>query len=142
MNPSEARRVLLAQHAALRKRLELAASIGARLLDGEPVHDSFHEALGGLRDAFTEHNRTEEEMLEPLLRETDAWGPVRIERMLEEHVAEHASVQALLQGPDTELAARMRDVAEELEAHMAAEERTFLSVGVLRDDPVNVSETS
>jgi hypothetical protein len=51
--------------------------------------------------------------------------------MLEEHVAEHAAFWDLLAGPASEVAARMDELLEELDAHMAAEERTFLSPLVL-----------
>ena len=51
--------------------------------------------------------------------------------MLEEHVAEHAAFRELLVGTAEDVAARMDDLVDELDAHMAAEERTFLNAAVL-----------
>jgi hypothetical protein len=56
--------------------------------------------------------------------------------MFEEHAAEHASFREAMTGSALAIAARMAELAEDVDAHMAAEERTFLSPGVLRDDVV------
>ena len=54
----------------------------------------------------------------------------------EEHVAEHAALWEMLTGEVGEVAARMSDLIDDLDAHMAAEERTFLSPLVLRHDVI------
>jgi hypothetical protein len=54
--------------------------------------------------------------------------------MFEEHVAEHAAFWVLLSGTRAEVAARIEELADQLDAHMAAEERTFLAPATLRDD--------
>ncbi len=133
MNPSDARSQLLHQHERLRRLVAAAEDWGIRLRRGEPVANDFRGALVELRDALTEHNQTEEALLEPLLPKTDAWGPARVTRMLEEHVAEHMTMHEALAGSEAEVAARMTDFAEDLLAHMAAEERTFLHPTALRD---------
>ncbi|MEO8702775.1 MAG: hypothetical protein ABI867_22210 [Kofleriaceae bacterium] len=56
--------------------------------------------------------------------------------MLEEHLAEHAAFWELLCGSRAEVAGRIEELAEELEAHMVAEERTFLSSATLREDVI------
>ena len=56
--------------------------------------------------------------------------------MLEEHVAEHSAFWDYLKGTRGEVADKISDLAEELDAHMAAEERTFLSPVTLRDDVI------
>jgi iron-sulfur cluster repair protein YtfE (RIC family) len=133
MTPNEARATLLDQHDRLRRRLSETTVLAARWLAGDKVSDQLHQALVELRKAFVEHNRTEEALLQPLLSQGDAWGPARIQRMGDEHAAEHAAFLALMGGTDAEVAERIPDIAEDLEAHMAAEERTFLSPAVLRD---------
>jgi iron-sulfur cluster repair protein YtfE (RIC family) len=133
MMPAAARSTLLAQHDRLRTQLALCAALAARLRAGEDVRVELESALVRIRYAFAEHNETEEMLLEPMLQRSDAWGPRRIDRMLEEHAAEHVMFRNLLTGPTADVAARMEDLTEELEAHMAAEERTFLSPAVLRD---------
>ena len=135
MLPSEARAYLLAQHHSLRTQLATCGAEARRLLAGEPRADELWRALVVLRRGFAIHNETEKAWLEPLLHRSQAVGPLRIARMIEEHVAEHAAFNAMLVGTDREVAARMTDIIDEIEAHMAAEERTFLSVAVLRDEP-------
>jgi iron-sulfur cluster repair protein YtfE (RIC family) len=119
VEPASARARLLYEHDRLRELL--AAAVAA---------PDLHRVLEELRLAFAAHNASEEALLVPILEEDPAWGPARIARMMEEHVAEHAALRAALNSED--VAARIADIAEEIEAHMAAEERTFLSPGVLR----------
>jgi hypothetical protein len=57
-----------------------------------------------------------------------------IDRMVEEHVAEHAVFIDLMTGGDAP--DRIDEIVELLDAHMAAEERTFLSPVTLRDDVI------
>jgi iron-sulfur cluster repair protein YtfE (RIC family) len=135
MTPTEARTKLLEQHEGLRTLLAAAEISARRVLQGETVLAEFRRGLDALRSALAEHNRTEEALLEPMLSGADDWGPKRVARMTEEHLAEHAAVRAALAGPEVEVAQRMADLVEDLLAHMAAEERTFLSPGVLRDAP-------
>ena len=85
------------------------------------------------------HQILQEQVEGTLLRLTDAWGPERVKRMHEEHVDEHLVIWGLLTGP--EVLARFDDIAEELEAHMQAEERTFLSPKVLKDDLITRGPT-
>jgi hypothetical protein len=130
--PSEARARLLREHERLRSLLRDALAVSARLRAGEPVQTELQELLDRLRRAFAAHNRTEEAMLEPLLHADPAWGPARIRRMLEEHAGEHAALRAAFSGTALEVAARVPELAEDIDAHMDAEERTFLSPAVLR----------
>jgi hypothetical protein len=88
-----------------------------------------------LRLAFDAHNRFEEQLLRPALLAADAFGEVRVERMLEEHVVEHREMRARLGSGAT---ADLREVIATLRAHLDAEERYFLSAKVLRDDLVTI----
>ena len=132
MDPAKARAQLLREHEVLRALLSEALAIAERLRCQDPVHAALERAVDALRQAFARHNDSEEALLEPILREDPAWGPARIARMIEEHSAEHAAFRAMLAGTSLEVAARLPELAEDIDAHMAAEERTFLSPGVLR----------
>jgi len=125
--------LLLEQHDGLRVRTARCLALSERLLRGEPIAAELATEVARLREQFLEHNEVEQRLLEPLLARSDAWGPLRVERMLEEHAAEHAAFLEQLDGGTAEIAARFSDFAEELDAHMAAEERTFLSRRVLED---------
>jgi len=136
MNATEARTALLDQHARIRRHLELCTSLAHRHRAGHDVGSELDEALGRLRGDFSDHNQTETAIIGELLHGPAAWGSLLVDRMLEEHVAEHAAFWEILSGTRAEIAARFDELAEELDAHMAAEERTFLSPVTLRDDVI------
>ena len=106
-------------------------------LDSHPDADPLPltRELARLRLAFDAHNKFEEQLLRPVLLEHDSFGPVRIQRMVEDHVHEHDAIRSRLASPAT---AALRDVIETLRAHLDAEERYLLSSKVLRDDLVSV----
>ena len=132
MNASEARSKLLGQHVVLRAHLETCIRLAALLRAGEPMGLELDVALKDLRNDFVEHNETETAVIRKLLHGPSSWGSLLIDRMLEEHIAEHMAFWELLSGSRDEVAARIEDLAEELDSHMAAEERTFLSPLTLR----------
>jgi iron-sulfur cluster repair protein YtfE (RIC family) len=136
MNAQLARTTLLAQHEQLRDRLADCSALAKQLLEGDPVLGELEVALADLRGALAEHNAFESSMLGPLLGSSLDWGKVLVDRMLEEHIAEHAVFWELLAGTALEVASRMDELVDELDAHMAAEERTFLSPQVLRGDVI------
>lgn len=136
MKAEHVRVTLLAQHAELRAQLAIAVDLADRLLAGAPVGDALDRALAGLRAQLAAHNDDEAHAISTLLRSAARWSVLMRERMVEEHLAEHAAMWTLLAGSRREVAGRMRDLAEELDAHMAAEERTFLSPQTLRDDVI------
>lgn len=136
MKASEARITLLAQHDRLRGLLDTCTRLAMLHRAGEPVAIELDEALADLRDAFAEHNQMETSIIGELLRGVSQWSTQLVSRMLEEHVGEHAAFWELLSGTQAEVAQRIGELAEELDAHMAAEERTFLSPATLSDDVI------
>lgn len=134
--PSRALSELTSQHDSLRTMMDLCEDLADHLdahPDGDPV--PLTRELARLRLAFDAHNKFEEQLLRPVLLEHDSFGTVRIQRMVEDHVHEHAAIGARLASPAT---AALRDVIETLRAHLDAEERYLLSSRVLHDDLVNV----
>ena len=136
MNATEARSTLLAQHEQLRLLLETCTRLARQQRDGEPVIAELDQSLAELRDEFADHNRMETALIGELLQGPAAWGVQMVERMLEEHIAEHSAFWELLSGTAEQVAERIGELAEELDAHMFAEERTFLSPMTLRDDVI------
>lgn len=136
MNATEARTTLLAQHEQLRLLLETCIRLSRQQRDGDPVAVDLDAALAELRDEFAEHNLMETALIAELLHGPAAWSTLMVDRMLEEHVAEHAAFWELLSGTRAEVAERIEELAEELDAHMSAEERTFLSPMTLREDVI------
>jgi iron-sulfur cluster repair protein YtfE (RIC family) len=139
MMTAESKRLfLLAQHDSLRQHTETCVRLAKLFGCGEAFGADLDRALEMLREEFAVHNAAETRVISELLRGPAAWGSLMIDRMLEEHLAEHAAFWELLSGTRAEIAARIADLADELEAHMAAEERTFLAPATLRDDVIGV----
>jgi hypothetical protein len=127
---------LLAQHAKLRDMIERCEKLADELDrdGGDPT--PLTREVARIRLAFDAHNSYEEQLLRPVLEATDSFGPVRIDRMVSEHVDEHRSMRTRLAGwSATEV---LREVLHNLRSHLETEERYFLSAKVLRDDLVVV----
>ena len=140
MDSGAVRNTLLAQHERIREDIAACRELSRRFLAGEPVVAELDVALAQLRSDFDEHNRTETGLLLPLLLHASQGRGTRgtrmAERLLEEHAAEHAAFWRRIDGPQHEVAANMDELSEELDAHMAAEERTFLSPLILDADEI------
>ena len=140
MDRNTVRDTLLGQHERIRNDIAGCRTLSARYRGDEPVATELDLALAQLKADFDEHNRTETRLLLPLLlRESQGRGTrgtLLAERMLEEHAAEHAAFWQRIDAPRHDVAAHIDELSEELDAHMAAEERTFLSPLILRADEI------
>jgi DUF438 domain-containing protein len=131
MKPSEIRKELLGQHAELRRKMESARrSATAREL---------HRALVEISELLRSHNLREEELMTDVFPTLDAWGMIRAEVMVGEHIDEHRELwETLLATTATSDAAAARRKANELFdrvlEHMEREEKVFLTEEVLSDD--------
>lgn len=128
MDAPHARKILLAQHQTIREELDRCRGLAQRVRGGESSATELELALEQLRDAFSTHNLSESSLIRPLLLGAASWGDQLLERMIEEHLAEHVAMWEVLGRPALVLAVELDDLADELDAHMAAEERTFLAV--------------
>lgn len=132
MNPAKVRDTLLDQHGRLRELFGHGLELARRRDAGDQDVAALAELLDEVGRAFQEHNRYEESVLRPMLLALDGLGAARVDRMLEEHAGEHrAFIDHLAEAARS--AGALADFIEEVEAHMAAEERVFLNVAVLRD---------
>jgi hypothetical protein len=136
MNAERTRHHLLLQHQRLREHAETCTRLARLYRAGQPTGPELDLALDALREDFAIHNEAETTAITALMHGPAAWGSLMIDRMLEEHVAEHAAFWEALSGTRADVVARIDDLAEELDAHMAAEERTFLAPVTLRDDVI------
>ena len=136
MTPEHARLQLLAQHEQIRSHLMICTRLAKMYRLREVGGRELDTALAGLREELAAHNATETAIITRLLQGPAEWSKLMIDRMLEEHIAEHAAFWELLSGTRVEVAGRIDELADELEAHMAAEERTFLAPVTLRDDVI------
>ena len=145
--PSEIRHALLEEHARIRRFLDELEELAQRQASGEELGRRIPALAGQLARVVEAHNGAEEQVLEPLLRTVDAWGPLRIDDMLVEHIREHAGIVTALEliaraGVDAEVARTIPGLAGNMRAHMANEERTFLARELLRDDVITVQSSS
>jgi acetyl-CoA carboxylase beta subunit len=87
------------------------------------------------------HMSLEDRQLAPILRDADAFGPIRAERLAEDHARQRVELETLLrrveQAADTpELVRRTRGLVEAVRADIAYEDTAYLGEGLLRDDIV------
>jgi hemerythrin HHE cation binding domain-containing protein len=132
---------LLAQHEVLREIMTSCERLVGELEAGclEPsVLAGLAREIARLRVAFDSHNRYEEQFLRPVLGDLDAFGEVRLDHMITDHVNEHRLVRAALDSSETD---ELRLTLDRLRSHLATEERYFLSSKVLRDDLVVVESS-
>ena len=135
MHPSKLLTELTKQHDAIRAIMDHCEQLADELDDGRGDPSQLTREVAKLRLAFDAHNKFEEQLLRPVLREIDAFGDVRIDRMIADHIGEHHAVREQLgEGPT----AMLRSAIDTLRVHLQAEERYFLSSKVLRDDLVSV----
>jgi hypothetical protein len=133
--PSKLLGELMSQHDMLRAIMDRCEELADEVDIGKGDVRALTQEIAKLRIAFDAHNKFEEELLRPVLREIDAFGDVRIERMFSEHVGEHRSMRLQLGDATTNA---LRSAIDSLRVHLQAEERYFLSSKVLRDDLVSV----
>lgn len=133
--PSKLLTELIRQHDELRKIMDHCEELADALDAGKGDVTALTREIAKLRVTFDAHNHFEEQLLRPVLRELDAFGSVRIERMFSEHVNEHRSMKLQLGDATTNA---LRSALDSLRVHLDAEERYFLSSKVLRDDLVTV----
>ena len=133
MTPSQVRAELLGEHFELRRLIEEARAILRR--GQEPARTGLRAAVERLADALLGHSQHEEAALRVML------GTVRGRAhpdavMDEHHVAEHASLVAVLHAAvdDSDAAAvdrRVGAVLDQLESHMDHEEEVLLGEDLL-----------
>ena len=141
--PSAIRRAFLDDHVRLRRSLRELERLSIGVRSDAKVAPALEEAARAFCRALEAHNEAEEAQLTELLRTGDAWGSIRHEKMLLEHLEEHRElVLALVAMDPGSLSLAIPAFADQLRAHIEREERTFLSAEVLRDDVVSVGPTS
>jgi hemerythrin-like domain-containing protein len=144
---SDVRDQLLAEHAGLSRLMGVCEQEAERILTGEINARQLLACVLQLLDAVENHNQVEEEALRPLLLDTDSFGPVRIEQMIDDHIAEHMWLRQLLREavefeiPDRAARATI-NAMRLLRGRMKEEEAQFLNQDTLRDDLVAIDGSS
>ncbi|MGK5082034.1 hemerythrin domain-containing protein [Bdellovibrionota bacterium FG-1] len=136
--PSVVRKIILEEHEQLRTKLKAIENLIERKDFG-----SLQNQLRELQFFFLKHIAQEESILRPVLKDLDAWGDVRVERMNAEHAAQRKEIQALdqliLTGKPDKYLEPVKKFIEELYCDMASEEKECLHPDVLKDDPISIN---
>jgi hypothetical protein len=129
--PSRMLADLTEQHEQIRKLMRRCELLADDVEGGYTEARVLWAATDELRQALDAHNRFEERLLRPALRELDAFGDVRIEQMVVDHVAEHQALNDHLKAGTIDA---LRAAIGFLRAHLASEEQSFVTSRVLRGD--------
>ena len=148
LDAGTARGAILGQHQRIRTLLSRAREVAeAALDDNAPSPDAVASAIGDIRTIMEVHLAFEEKSLLPILRDDPPLGPVRADRLLDEHHRQretlstlHREACAFPQFPI--LAAKLAFLTEWLLADMNEEERSLLVPDVVRDDIIVVDQSS
>src|SRR5262249_38670937 len=110
------------------RKLALIADAAARLVRQGGTAGELRRAIDALLRALEEHDRHEEAVLLPELRNGEPMGTPRGERMIDLHVGERLVIRESLEAGEFTVAEFFPEILDDLVAHMAAEERSFLEI--------------
>ncbi|MBN9166244.1 MAG: hemerythrin domain-containing protein [Myxococcales bacterium] len=137
----EIRKRISSDHAVLRSLCRALIAVARAAERDEKHRPVIRDVLGQLCTEVERHFQYEEEVIVPLMREVDAWGPVRVERLFQEHAEQRSVLVALVE--DAEDGVRnVEDLADEVvwffqrfEQDMADEEERLLNAEALGAEP-------
>ena len=145
MEPSQVRHRILEEHQRIRELLADVRQLASRVVAGDvSCAAALRERGKTLQEFFRGHLDLEDAILIPALREADAWGPERADRVGHEHAEQRQRMDAVARllaesgGSAREVANALSLLADRIEEDMIHEERAVLDEKVLRDDPINV----
>lgn len=144
MRPSAVRKRIQSEHDELRTQLDKLEALAERLGqdDGAAVEPAI--ALSqDLYETLRDHIDLEDAILAPALREADAWGDLRADKLVAHHREQREELMAL--GNDIPSGVNPRDFGERLRAFildvredMKHEEKALLDENLLRDDVIGI----
>jgi len=145
VHPSDVRGRVLAEHLWLSEKLTRLEASAVAVISGKIAESTrLRERCLNLCESLWFHLATEDEILVPLLRDLDAWGEVRVERVQNDHQTQRMEIGELRKKAEeadpVTLAEDVLSFARALRADMAHEEAVSLSREVLRDDTVALDQ--
>ena len=150
-SPSEVRRLILTEHANIRRLLRRVERAARRIIRVPLVEERdlaiAHQSALTLCAVMESHFQLENRLLAPALEALDAWGKVRADRLRAEHREQvellHGFLRALERVAQSVpaapvLASLVQELVDNIRADMQAEEETLLRADLLCDDPTAV----
>ena len=137
----EVRQRISADHALLRSLIRALIAISRASERDESQRQIIRDVLGQLCCELERHFHYEEEVILPLMRDVDAWGPARAEQLCKEHDHQREVLDALA-GDLDDGSRNIDDLAEEIvrffqrfEQEMADEEQRLLDAESIGAEP-------
>ena len=138
LTPHEVRRLMLSVHQRIRTRLVELLSATRKLPAGPRGLERVLHLTRELARELKEQIALEAKVLVPALRNSDAWGEVRADKLIAQLRSRRKSLRSLRKSIDRDDRTTLRtDIDTYIEARgrgMTRVERDSLSPGVLRDD--------
>lgn len=146
LQPSELRERILRQHREIEAMLDGLEAGAERLASGLEDSTWLRSAAEALGPVLEWHMDLEDKQLGPMLRASDAFGPVRAQRLAEEHARQRVELETLIRrvrraADSRELVRRARELVAAIRADIVHEEAEHLQESLLRDDPILVDDT-
>jgi hypothetical protein len=146
-SPGQVRTRILQENAVVRAHLLKVKSLVPETTAVAPAaFETLVNAALALVDEMRSHLALEDRVLVPALESADAWGPVRRERVEEEHRRVREELDALAERLraarefDREIAMTVEALVDELFTEIGEEEREALDPDTLRDDIITIGQ--
>ena len=141
--PSDVSGRIVGQHHAVRTQLDELSTVAKTLLSGGPEALKYALALTRtLCNDLAKHIALEAEILLPALRQSDAWGAQRADKLIERLRTRRQELERLrnecVNAKGETLGDQLDRFADDRRADMAHVERDSLHSDVLRDDVVGI----
>jgi len=138
----EVRERITSDHALLRSLIRALIAVSRAAQEDEKQRPVIRDVLGQLCGEVERHFRYEEEVIVPLIRDMDAWGPARVEQFCRDHEEQLSVLVALVE--DAQDGVRnVEDLADEIvwffqrfEREMAEEEQRLLDAETIGAEPI------
>ncbi|HWV37756.1 MAG TPA: hypothetical protein VN033_04680 [Vulgatibacter sp.] len=147
MDPSQVRERILSEQDRLLDLLDDAERVAVQVRNDPEAYPVLHRIAEDLESELSEFFDIQEEILEPALRETDAWGDIRAERLAEylrgQRMAVYAACRQVEAGelPPWRAADELEELVHVVRVGLVRAERHFLREDLLRDDLVTIRQT-
>jgi iron-sulfur cluster repair protein YtfE (RIC family) len=148
MYPSQVRARILEVHRSLRASLDRVVALADAVDGGTATVGALRAEIDDLARSLRDHDALEDEILAPVLADTDAFADVRTRQLVEHHEAHRRELEQGLQrlvnthSDVGAIALLARETMAALRADMDQEERELLDPGVLRDDTITITPSA
>lgn len=128
LRPSKVRDRILQEHQSLREMIaEMELSIAKKDIA------SLSQEMFDFQNAFLRHLETEEESLWPVIETMDSWGPVRLQRIANEHRTQRRHLNDLRSVPSRNYLMAVKAFLDEIKIDMEVEENDYINYQMLND---------